>query len=74
MIMKQNGLNWYLRIGILLAGVSIGLNHFIKLPEFIFGLGLGLGIALELIGAYATKHDMSKVRAFKQKMLHLSAK
>jgi len=66
--------NRYLYIGVLLAGIVFGVNYFIKLPDFIFGLGLGLGIALELIGAYATRHDMTKVREFKKRALHIFAK
>lgn len=74
MIIKQGGLNGYLRIGVLLIGICIGINHFIELQDFLFGLGLGLGIALELIGAYAMKHDMSKVRGFKKRALYIFVK
>jgi len=72
--MRQRKMNWYLRVGILLVGVLIGLNHFIELPEALYGLGLGLGIALELIGAYAIKHDMHKAKEFKKRLLHIFAK
>lgn len=40
----------------------------VRLPGFIEGFLLGLGIALELIGIYAEKHDLSKFRIFKVKL------
>lgn len=66
--------NWCPGVGVLVVGVLWGINHFIKLPDFIFGLGLGLGIALELLGVFAIRHDMTKVRRCKKRALHLLAK
>ena len=66
--------NWYLSTGILLIGVLIGIDHFTELPDFLYGLGLGLGIALELIGAYAVRHNMKKIKEFKKRALHIFAR
>ena len=72
--MRQDRVNMYLSIGILLAGVSIGLNHFIRLPDFLYGLGLGLGIALELTGTFALSNNIKKIREFKRRILRALVK
>lgn len=41
----------------------------VKLPDFVEGLWLGTGIGLEFLGIYAEKHDLSKLRKFKLKLL-----
>jgi hypothetical protein len=66
--------NWFLRIGLLLVGVLFGVNHFIELPDFVFGLGLGTGIVLEMIGIYAINHDISKLRGCKKTAFSLFTK
>jgi len=63
-------MNIYLKAGLLLVGALLAINHLIILPHFLFGLGLGLGIALELIGAYAARHDMENVKKFKKRLFH----
>lgn len=72
--MKKDGFNWYLRAGILLTGITLGVNRFVELPHFLYGLGLGLGIALELAGAFAASSNMKKIREFKRRILHALVK
>ena len=72
--MNKDGLNQYLRAGILLVGVTLGINHLIGLPHFLYGLGLGLGLALELFGAFAAKHKMKRIRDFKNRLLSFIVK
>jgi hypothetical protein len=66
--------NWYLRAGLLLVGVLLGVNHFFELPHLVYGLGLGLGIALELIGLYAINHDLKKIRECKKRIFGAAGK
>lgn len=65
----KNNMNWYLRLGLLITGIIMGVNHFIQLPHILYGFGLGLGIALEFIGIYAIKHDLSKIKNFKKNLI-----
>jgi hypothetical protein len=60
----------YLRIGLAIIAIMIFLHLYaIHLPDFIEGLMFGCGIALEIIGIYAMKHDLSKFRNFKMKLV-----
>ncbi|EJO5346560.1 hypothetical protein NRP93_000611 [Clostridium botulinum] len=62
--------NKTLIIGIFIISITTILRNFlIQLPEFILGLGYGIGIALELIGVYSIKHDISKFKNCKRKFL-----
>ncbi len=64
------GLNNFFRVGSVIIAIMLLLHLYsIQLPDFIEGLMLGSGIALELIGIYTMKHDISKFRNFKKKLL-----
>ncbi|NRD77842.1 hypothetical protein HPT25_10520 [Bacillus sp. BRMEA1] len=66
----MKGLNNFYRIGVLIVAIMLLLHLFsIHLPDFIEGLCIGIGIALELIGIYTMKHDISKLRNFKMKIV-----
>ena len=67
--MRKNKLNNFLKFGLLIIGMVLLLDHLLDLPEFIKGFGFGLGLSLELIGAYASKHDMTKFKEFKKRIL-----
>ncbi|HEX2866937.1 MAG TPA: hypothetical protein VHO03_07830 [Ignavibacteriales bacterium] len=62
--------NKILTAGLLLVPSLFALRLFqVKLPDFLQGALLGLGIGLEFLGIYAEKHDLSKLRNFKLKIL-----
>ncbi|NRD79023.1 hypothetical protein HPT25_16805 [Bacillus sp. BRMEA1] len=66
----MKGSHKFFRIGLVIIAIMLLLHLYsIHLPDFIEGLMLGSGIALELIGVYAMKHDISKFRNFKMKLL-----
>ena len=62
----MNKMNWYLRSGLLISSIVIGFNHFIELPGIIHGFVLGTAVALELVGIYLLRHDMTKTKNFKK--------
>lgn len=66
----MKGSKIFFRIGLVIIAIMLLLHLYaIHLPDFIEGLMLGSGIALELIGIYTIKHDISKFRNFKMKLL-----
>lgn len=66
--------NWQLGLGlVILSGTTI-LKQYVVLPEFVYGLCYGLSIFLELYGLLAMKHDMTKLRCFKRKLIGLEEK
>lgn len=67
--MKKRKMNKYISSGLLLISTVLFLEHLIDLPEIIQGFGLGLGICLELIGAFTSKYDMTKLKEFKKRIL-----
>lgn len=71
--MKQKR-NRYLSTGIFIIAVSLGINHFVHVPDMIYGFGIGLGLCLESIGFFAARHDMSGIRNFKKRLLHAFTK
>lgn len=64
-------LNWQLILGLMILSGTLILKQFVGLPEFICGLGYGLSISLEVCGMLLMKHDMTKVRKFKRKLVGL---
>jgi len=59
----------HFRIGTAIIAIMLLLHiSSIHLPDFMEGLGYGSGIALALIGIYAKKHDISKIRSLKAKL------
>lgn len=69
MRMKIKQMNLYLSLGLLINAIILSANHFIVLPDFIYGLGLGIGISLELIGIYSINHDINKIKNFKKNLI-----
>lgn len=67
--MKNNQKNWCLSLGLIIIGIVFGVNHFIKLPDIIEGLGIGISLGLELIGLYSTNHDITKIKIFKKNLI-----
>lgn len=67
--MKNNQMNSYLILGLFICSIVLFFNRFIGLPEIISGFGLGIGIALELIGVYSMKHDITKIKKFKKSLI-----
>ena len=61
--------NNFLCIGLFIVGAIQFLNHLVALPHFIYGLGLGIGLSFELIGIFAMKYDISKIRKYKISLL-----
>ena len=64
----KNKMNWYLKSGLLISSIVIGVNHIIELPGSIHGFGIGVAIALELVGIYSLRHDMTKIKNFKKNL------
>lgn len=63
--------NKILTAGLLIIPSIFVLRLFqVKLPDFVEGFMLGGGIALEFLGIYAEKHDLSKLRNFKVKIFN----
>jgi hypothetical protein len=60
----------FIAIGSFELATVYSLNHFINLPDFIFGLGCGIGIGLELFGSVLCliKHDDSVMPNWKRKL------
>jgi len=61
--------NWYLRLGLLLAVVPLGLRRFIPIPDIVQGFCTGLGIALLLLGAYCASHRAERLRVGKRRLI-----
>lgn len=61
-------INKYLQIGLLLVIVSMILQRFTDVPEFVHGILLGTGIVLEFIGGYSINHDISKLKNYKMNL------
>ncbi|MED1206101.1 hypothetical protein [Heyndrickxia acidicola] len=67
----MKGSKKFFHIGLVIIAIMLLLHlYVIHLPDFIEGFMLGSGIALELIGIYTIKHDISKFRNFKMKLKH----
>lgn len=69
--MMKKKMSWQLTLGIMIFAIITVLRQFTELPEYIYGLGYGLCISLELYGLLAMKHDMSKLRNLKRKLIGL---
>lgn len=67
-------LNNFICIGLIFNGVYLVSNHFRVIPDFIKGLCAGIGISFILLGAYAEKHDISKLRNYKKALLNKALK
>lgn len=58
------------KTGILLISMTLMLKHLVVgLPDFVYGLCFGTGLGLEIIGLYASKHDISRFRNYKINLL-----
>jgi hypothetical protein len=66
--MKKN--NNYIKVGIVLNAFSLFFSRFTIIPDFILGLCLGAGISIMLLGIYAEKHDISKLRSYKLALIN----
>ncbi|MBE6053468.1 MAG: hypothetical protein E7212_06060 [Clostridium sartagoforme] len=62
-------LNNYISTGLLIYGLYLFSNQFIKLPEFLNGFSIGLAILLMLWGNYIENHDITKIKKFKKDLL-----
>lgn len=60
--------NWYLRLGLLLAVVPLGLRRFVPIPDVVQGFCTGLGVALLLLGVHCTSHHVERLRIWKQRL------
>lgn len=61
--------NKILSAGLLLVALTFTLKMFFShLPDLVRGIMLGTGIGLELLGIYAERRGMSKIRNFKVKI------
>lgn len=67
--MKGSKSNKYLVISNISAFIYLFIGHFIKLPDIVEGFCVGICIALYPIGLYALKHDLSKVKQFKKRLV-----
>lgn len=67
--MKNNQMNSHLILGFFICSIVLFFNRLIGLLEIISGFGLGIGIALELIGVYSMKHDITKIKNFKKSLI-----
>ena len=61
--------NWYLRLGLLLAVVPLGLRRFVQIPDVVQGFCTGLGVVLLMLGAYCTSHRVERLRVRKQRLI-----
>ena len=61
--------NWYLRLGLLLAVVPLGLRRFVPIPDVVQGFCTGLGVVLLMLGAYCTSHRVERLRVRKQRLI-----
>ncbi|HNU93252.1 MAG TPA: hypothetical protein PLF11_15115 [Bacillota bacterium] len=61
--------NWYLRLGLLLAVVPLGLRRLVLIPDVAQGFCTGLGIVLLMLGAYCTSHRVERLRVRKQRLI-----
>lgn len=59
-------LNKYLCIGLFFNGLFLTSNQFRVFPEFLKGLCAGIGLCFIFLGAYAEKHDISKLQNYKK--------
>lgn len=60
--------NWYLRLGLLLAVVPLGLRRFVPIPDVVQGFCTGLGIVLLMSGVYYNSHGAGRLRTWKQRL------
>jgi len=61
--------NWYLRLGLLLAVVPLGLRRFVPIPDVVQGFCTGLGVVLLMLGVYCTSHRVERLRVWKQRLI-----
>ncbi len=61
--------SWYLRLGLLLAVVPLGLRRFVLIPDVVQGFRTGLGIVLLVLSAYCTSHRVERPRVRKQRLI-----
>jgi len=61
--------NWYLRLGLLLAVVPLGLRRFVPIPDVVQGFCTGLGVVLLMLGVYCTSHRVERLRVWKRRLI-----
>jgi len=60
--------NWYLRLGLLLAVVPLGLSRVVPIPDIVQGFCTGLGIVLLMLGLYCNSRGAARLRTWKQRL------
>jgi hypothetical protein len=55
--------------GLLINSISIGIKHFIEIPDAIACFGTGIGLSLLVFGIYAMNHDVTKFKSWKRNLL-----
>jgi hypothetical protein len=65
----MNKMTRYNAFGTLFIAIGLFGHNIITLPDFVLGFCLGVGIALNLIGAYAIRHNITKLREFKKNLV-----
>lgn len=62
--------NWYLSLGMLFVAVPLGVSRFVAVPDFVHGFCIGVGIALTLLGLYATSTQRADaLRVWKRRLV-----
>lgn len=67
--MKNNKMNKYVILGMLINSIAISAKQLANIPDGIYGFGMGLGIGLEIFGLYSMKHDTTKIKNFKRNLI-----
>ncbi len=67
--MKNNRLNKYIIVGMLINSIVISAKQLANIPDSISGFGMGIGIGLEIFGVYSMNHDITKIKNFKRNLV-----